>query len=96
MIVLNVQYFVKPGKRTEFYEAVNKLGVPEKSRAEAGNIRYDYYMAADNDNEILLVENWKDEAAFKFHCDQEHFKALGKLKSEYVEETVIKRSEGQE
>lgn len=93
MIVLNVHYFAKPGKRAEFYEAVNKLSIPEKSRAEEGNIKYDYYMAADNDNEILLVENWKDDDAFKFHTEQEHFKALGGLKAEYVEETIIKRYE---
>jgi quinol monooxygenase YgiN len=94
MVVLNVHYFTKPGKRAEFYEAVNKLEVPQKSRAEEGNIKYDYYMSIDNEDEILLVENWKDEAAFRFHTEQAHFKALGELKAEYVEETVLKRYEG--
>ncbi len=32
MVVLNVHYFTKPGKRAEFYEAVNKLEVPRKSK----------------------------------------------------------------
>ncbi len=94
MVVLNVHYFTKPGKRAEFYEAVNKLEVPQKSRAEEGNIKYDYYLSIDNEDEILLVENWKDEEAFKFHTEQAHFKALGELKAEYVAETVLKRYEG--
>ena len=51
-------------------------------------------MSIDNEDEILLVENWKDEAAFRFHTEQAHFKALGELKAEYVEETVLKRYEG--
>ena len=49
---------------------------------------------AVNRGEILLVENWKDEAAFKVHTEQAHFKALGELKAEYVDETVLKRYEG--
>ena len=91
MIVLNVYYKAKSGMREEFYEAVKTSGVPEASRAEEGNIKYDYYFSEADDDELLLVEHWKDEAAFEFHKVQEHFQALGPIKDEYLEDTRIDR-----
>lgn len=93
MIILNVFYKAKPGKREAFYKAVAESGVPEASRQEAGNIKYDYYMAVDDADTILLVEHWKDEAAFQFHTEQPHFKELGGIKEEYVADTKIMRFE---
>lgn len=93
MKVLNVYYITKEGKRDEFYDAVMKSGVPEKSRAEDGNIKYDYYFSSDNENEVLLVEHWKDEAAFEFHTQQPHFKGLQDIKAEYVKEVIMDKME---
>ena len=91
MIILNVYYNAKPGKRDEFYSAVKALGVPEESRAEEGNIKYDYYFSDADENQILLVEHWKDEAAFKFHGEQDYFRKLQEIKAEYIEEAHIDR-----
>lgn len=93
MIILNVYYQAKPGKRDAFYKAVQESGVAVASRQEEGNIKYDYYMAADDADTILLVEHWKDDAAFQFHIQQPHFKELGGIKEEYVADTKIMRFE---
>ncbi len=45
MIVLNVTYQCKPELREEFLEAIMTEGIDAASRAEAGNIKYDYYTA---------------------------------------------------
>ena len=42
MIVLNVTYQCKPELREEFLEAIMTEGIDAASRAEAGNIKYDY------------------------------------------------------
>lgn len=94
MLVLNVYYKAKPGKREEFYQAVQESGVPEASRQEAGNIRYDYFRAEDDPDLLLLVEHWKDQDAFDFHIQQPHFKALGSIKEKYVADTDIMKFEG--
>ena len=91
MIILNVYYKAKSGMRAEFYEAVLAAGVPDASRAEEGNIKYDYYFSEADDDELLLVEHWKDEEAFVNHTQQEHFKSLGPIKDEYLEGTRIDR-----
>jgi quinol monooxygenase YgiN len=93
MIVLNVTYKCKPGMRDEFLEAIMSEGIDEASRAEAGNIKYDYYFPAAGGDELLLLEKWRDADALKEHSAQPHFARLGQLKPEYVLDTVIERFE---
>lgn len=94
MIVLNVTYKCKPDMREEFLEMIMTEGIDVASRAEAGNIKYDYYFPADgNGDELLLVEKWRDAEALKEHSAQPHFARLGELKPEFVLDTVIEKYE---
>ncbi len=70
-----------------------KEGIDSASRAEAGNEKYDYYFPVDDNDELLLVEKWKDAEAIIEHGKQPHFKRLGELKADYVDETIIERFE---
>jgi quinol monooxygenase YgiN len=45
------------------------------TRAETGNICFDWFRSVDDPNLYLLVEAFRDEAAGKAHVDSEHFKA---------------------
>ena len=93
MIVLNVTYKCKPEMVPEFLEAIITEGIDEASRSEAGNIKYDYYIPADGNDELLLVEKWQDAEALAEHGKQPHFARLGALKPEFVLDTVIERYE---
>ena len=93
MIVLNVTYKCRPDLRGEFLEAIMTEGIDAASRAEAGNIKYDYYTPVDNSDELLLVEKWRDADALKEHSAQPHFLRLGALKPAFVLDTVIERFE---
>ena len=66
-------------------------GLDAASRAEVGNIKYDYYKPVGGSDELLLVEKWKDADALAEHGKTPHLKRLGELKSEFVEETVIEK-----
>ena len=91
MIVLNVTYKCRPGMREAFLEAIRAEGIDEASRAEAGNLKYDYYLPFGSGDELLLVEKWQDADALAAHGRQPHFLRLGALKAEYVNETVIEK-----
>lgn len=95
MIVLNVTYKCKPDAREEFLEMIMTEGIDIASRAEEGNIKYDYYIPVDCGDELLLVEKWRDAAALAAHKTLPHFSRLGELKPEYVLDTVIERFECQ-
>lgn len=93
MYLLNVKYQVKPDLRDEFFENILTQGLDEMSRKEVGNLCYDYYYSADNDDILFLVEHWQDEEAFTFHTQTPHFKMLQELKEEYVIKTdMVKTS----
>jgi len=62
MIVLNVTYKCKPGMREAFLDAIKAEGLDAASRSEEGNSKYDFYFAADNPDELFLVEYWRDAA----------------------------------
>ena len=91
MIVLNVIYKCKPGKRDAFLNAIKEEGIDSASRAEAGNIKYDYYLSADDRDELLLVEKWKDAEAVTEHGRKVHYARLGELKTSFVDDTIIER-----
>ena len=44
MIVLNVTYNCTPEQRDAFLKKLNEEGLAAACRAEAGNIKYDYYL----------------------------------------------------
>ena len=93
MIVLNVSYTCKPGQRDAFLEAIRAEGLDAASRADAGNLKYDYYLPAAGGDELLLLEKWADAAALTAHLAQPHLARLAELKQEYVLTTAIARFE---
>ena len=93
MIVLNVTYKCKPGKREEFLKAIMAEGIDAACRAEAGNIKYDYYRPVDGSDDLLLVEKWRDADVLAVHGKQPHFARIGELKPAFVEDTVIEKFE---
>ena len=93
MIVLNVTYKCKPEMAPEFLECIMTEGIDEASRAEDGNLKYDYYIPVDGSDEMLLVEKWRDAEALAAHGKQPHFARLGELKPEFVLATIIEKYE---
>ena len=82
MIVLNVTYKCSPEKREAFLKKLNEEGLAAACRAEAGNIKYDYYLPENGSDELLLVEKWKDAEALKAHAAEPHFARIGAVKNE--------------
>lgn len=89
MIILNVTYSCKQGQREAFLDAIKTEGLDVASRKEEGNSKYDYYASTQDPDELLLIEHWRDEDALNAHFEQPHFRKLGQLKDEFVENTEI-------
>ncbi len=93
MLVLNVTYKCKPEMREEFLEMIMTEGIDVAVRAEAGNIKYDYYLPIDGSNDLLLVEKWRDADALAAHVAQPHMVRLRELKAEFTTDTIIEKFE---
>jgi len=90
---IEVKYKVKPGKRDEFFQKVQQLGIAKASRMEPGNYRYEYVIPTEDADVIFLFEVWGTEEQQKIHATTAHYKQLIELKKIYVEETEIKTTE---
>jgi quinol monooxygenase YgiN len=47
----------------------------KNTRAEPGNVFFDWSRSVDDSNEYVLVEGFRDDAAGAAHVQSEHFKA---------------------
>ena len=97
MIHVHVTYtFRSAADRDAYYEAINRLQIPEMTRRENGNHMYDYFLPMGTDKAIFLLEKWEDQEALSAHAAQPHFLQMGEIKAQYVEKTEILRFESKE
>ena len=89
MLTWNVTYHCKKGQRAAFYEALCGLGIRDHSRIEEGNLRYEYYFAAEAPDDLLLVESWESPEFQRAHCETAPFAALQECKAQYCERVEI-------
>lgn len=90
-LTLYVAYTAKPGCRETFVRQIVMEGIADTIRREEDCIRYDYYFSAQQEDEILLVEQWQTQAHQRIHLQQPHMARLRELKEQYVADTRLGR-----
>ena len=78
MYVVVARYTVQEGKQDEVLSILKQV-VP-LSRAEPGNRAYIVNQSVEDPRQILLYEQYVDEAAFQFHAGRQEFTELVKGK----------------
>lgn len=73
MIFIVVKFTVKPEHRETWLEAVKPF--TEATRAEPGNVWFDWSRSVDRPDEFVLVEAFQDGDAPATHVGSDHFKA---------------------
>lgn len=94
MLTWNVTYHCKPGQREAFYRALCDLGIRANSVGEEGNLKYDYFFAAEDADALLLVETWTEPALQQAHCQTALFAKLQEIKVQYCESVSIDKFNG--
>ena len=89
MLKLSGNYFAKPGRREEFLRRIVEGGILAAIRAEEGCLRYDYYLSCQNEDEILLLEEWDTAEHQRIHMEQEHMKRLRVIKDDCIADTQL-------
>lgn len=90
-IFVYVRYVVKPGQREAFLQKAESLGIVRESRAEAGNIKYEYAIPVDSENDIIITEIWADSEVQAKHGETAHYKKLTELKKDYITDVIIEK-----
>ena len=84
MILINVRFRPLPENTENFRELIAEF--TEASRAEEGNLFFEWYRNTDDPREYILVEAFKDDAA-EAHVNSDHFKAAQELFPQILEKT---------
>ena len=58
-------------------------GVVRDIRAEAGNIRYEYFFPMDDKETVLLIDSWKDQRSIDLHHASPMMAQITQLREKY-------------
>lgn len=89
-MLLLVTYTVKPQKRTSFLQDVQNSHILDQIRKEDGCIRYEYYLHAEKEDQILLVEEWASKEQQQIHLQQTPMQLLKEYKDKYIVSTDVR------
>lgn len=82
-LTINLYYTGKNGSAHHFMEEMEKSGLADQIRQEKGNLRYDYFLPANDPETVLLIDSWQDQAAIDQHHESPMMTELAKLRERY-------------
>lgn len=90
-LLLLVTYTAKPGMRENFLREIAESGILETIRREDGCLSYAYFLAAEDQDCLLLAEKWASPEQQQVHMAQPHMKRLAEIKDRWIGQTSIQR-----
>ena len=90
-ITVNLRYTGENGNARRFAEEMTESGTVAAIRAEAGNLRYEYYLSLDDPETILLIDQWRDQAAIDTHHASPMMKTIAALREKYDLHMTVER-----
>ena len=83
MITVNLYYTGSDGSARAFAEDMVQSGVVSAIRAEEGNLRYEYFFPMDDPETVLLIDQWRDQAAIDAHHASAMMSQIAALREKY-------------
>ncbi len=83
MITVNLYYTGANGAAKAFAEEMMSSGAVSAIRAEEGNLRYAYFFPMDDPETVLLIDQWRDQAAIDAHHASPMMGKIAALREKY-------------
>ena len=90
-ITVNLRYTGKDSAARKFAEEMTAGGTVAAIRAEAGNLRYEYFESLDDPDTILLIDSWTDQAAIDAHHASPMMATIAALREKYDLHMTVER-----
>ncbi len=90
-ITINIRYTGENGNARMFAEEMERTGTADAIRAEAGNIRYEYYFPMNHPETVLLIDAWEDQNALDIHHASPMMAAIAALREKYDLHMTVER-----
>ena len=95
-ITVNLRYTGKNGNARKFAEEMTAGGTVAAIRAEAGNLRYEYYQSLDDPETVLLIDSWESQEAIDIHHASPMMTTIAALREKYDLHMTVERFTGAE
>lgn len=82
-ITVNIYYTGEGNAARKFAEEMISSGTVEAIRNENGNLRYDYFYPVDDEQTVLLIDSWENQAAIDVHHASPMMKTIFELRRKY-------------
>lgn len=82
-ITINIYYTGENGSARAFAEEMVSSKTVEAIRAEAGNLKYEYFFPMDDKETVLLIDSWEDQKALDAHHDSPMMGKIMELRGKY-------------
>ena len=83
MITIHLYYTGVNGAARAFAEEMVQSGTAAAIRAEDGNLRYTYFFPMDDPETVLLIDQWRDQAAIDAHHASPMMGRIAALREKY-------------
>ncbi len=83
MITINIYYTGQNGAARAFAEEMLRSGIVADIRAEEGNLRYAYFFPMEDSETLLLIDQWRDQAAIDAHHASPMMGKIAALREKY-------------
>ena len=83
MITINIYYTGENGAARAFADEMVRSGLVAAIRAESGNLRYEYFFPMDDPETVLLIDQWRDQAAIDAHHASPMMGQIAALREKY-------------
>ena len=90
-ITVNLRYTGKAGAARKFAEEMTTSGTVAAIRAEAGNLRYEYYQPLEDPETILLIDSWENQTAIDAHYASSMMATIAALREKYDLHMTVER-----
>lgn len=89
MIVINCSFISESTDMNEFFKVLEKEGLVAASRADKGNLKYDFYVNTEDATKMMLVEHWETMEDLAAHSETEMFQKFRPVCKEHGVKTRI-------
>ena len=82
-VTVNLYYSGVNGNARKFAREMTASGVVNAIRAEAGNLRYEYFFPMEDEETVLLIDSWQDQRAIDLHHASPMMAKIAELREKY-------------
>lgn len=90
-LTVNLRYTGENGNARRFAEEMTKSGTVAAIRAEAGNLRYEYFQSLEDPETILLIDSWESQEAIDIHHASPMMATIASLREKYDLHMTVER-----